>query len=189
MELKFFDDSIDDGVVAATLATQSLTIIPQGVGPSDRIGRNVLITSVEVHGVLTLPSADASASTTDLVRVLFVLDTQTNGSIFAGTDLLSLDEFEGFPNLFNIDRFFILLDTSYRLQAGGATPTGAAFAFSRDIKHVNLGLTCDIPMKYDNSVSTGAVSSVRSNNLYLCMVSQQNVTQFIGTSRIRFLDM
>ncbi len=188
-ELKFHDVTIDDAVVAATMTINNLTIIAQDTTESTRIRRKCNIHSIHWKYNMSLPVATSAGSTADIVKVMLVLDMQTNGAAFAATDLIETDVWDAFRNLSNSKRFRVLYSKDIQFKAGGAAPSGAAFVFSEDIKYIIGNKTVNIPIEYDNSVTTGAIGSVKSNNLYWVTQSISGLIGATGTVRLRFSDV
>ncbi len=187
-ESKFLDTTVSDAPITAGMVIANLTVIPEGNTESQRVGRKVTIKSIHVKGTLTLTAATALASTTDKVFGMLVLDKQTNGAAFAATDLLDTDSIISFRQLANTQRFSILMKKVWTMSAGGAAPTGAAFGFSQVIRDVNINKRCNIPMEYDNSATTGAITTVRSNNVYWVTQSGSGLVVSALTARIRYVD-
>jgi hypothetical protein len=188
-EKKFHDVDVDDATISAAMTINNLTVIPEGNGESERIGRKITITNIYWRYALELNSKTAIADTSDIVKVMLVQDTQTNGAQFAATDLLETDEWKSFRNLANSKRFRVLYSESFAMQIQGATPTGAAYATGEDVKIVEGSRKCNITIEYDNSASTGAIATVKSNNLYWVTQSRKGVTPGHGNIRLRYTDL
>lgn len=186
--MKFKDTVVSDTPIPTTMVIQNLTVIAEGNGESQRVGRKVTIKSVHIKGVMTLIQATDAANTTDKVFGMLVQDTQTNGAAFTALDLIDTDTVVSFRNLANSQRFKILAKKVWTFRAGGAAPSGAAFVFSQDQKDVNVNKKCNIVMEYDNSATTGVITSVRSNNLYWVTQSSGGFTNSVLTARIRYSD-
>ncbi len=187
-EQKFFDTSITDAIIAPTMTINNLTIVATGNGESERIGRKFMIEKVSITYSMTLPAAAAAISTSDVVRCMLIQDKQTNGVQFSATDLLDTDTMFSFNNLANSKRFRILYKQNYELKAGGAAASGAAFIFSEDTKFLMFTIGVKINMEYDNSLDTGVITTVRSNNLYWVTQSLSGLCVGLGTARIRYRD-
>ncbi len=187
-ELKFHDVSVTDATIASVMTINNLTIIPQDTTESTRIGRKIVIRKIHWKYSMTLPVAVGAGSTSDIVKVMLVLDQQTNGAAFAATDLIETDIWSAFRNLSNSKRFRVLYSKNIQFKAGGATPSGAAHVFSEDMKYVVGNKTCNIPIEYDNTAQTGAIGTVRSNNLYWVTQSISGIIGGVGTVRLRFSD-
>ncbi len=188
-ERKFFDTDVDDAVTAATMVVNNLTVIPEGNGESARIGRKIVIKSIHVKGHLTLPATTASNATSDNVCMMLVQDTQTNGTAMVAADLLDTDVIESFNNLANSGRFKILYKKWVAIACGGGgVATGAAYIFAEATRQIVVNKRCNIPIEYDNSATTGVITSVRSNNLYWLTQSQSGLCAIVANVRVRYTD-
>ncbi len=192
VERKFFDTNVGTsiGTVANSLEIRELAIVPQGDTESERIGRKIQIKSLDVKGHLLLNASTTSAATSTMVRMLVVQDKQTNGAVFTATDLLEADNWISFNNLANSSRFRVLHSQEFQLVAkAGASVASPAVNFGEDVVPVHAHLDLDMPIEYDNSATSGVITSVRSNNLYICFIAVADlVSTFAGMARIRFTD-
>lgn len=188
-ELKFLDTAHSDATLASAMTFYNPMIVAQGTTESNRDGRKINIRSIHLRGFATLLNATDVTNTSTLMRMRVVLDKQCNGAQFAATDLLESDSVNSFMNLANRNRFVTLMDKVFAFSCPGASATGAAYSFGEIVKPIQFNLKCNIPIEYDNSVTTGAIGSVRSN--YICIVLQTSTGELINvsfTSRIRFTD-
>jgi len=186
-ELKFFDTALSFSFDATgeVPATGQLSLIPQGVTESTRVGRKCVIKSIQIRG--TAFNNDATVSDTD-AYIYIVQDTQCNGAAAAVTDVLTSNNMgTALVNLENSERFRILRRIPLHLQTGA----GVAAAFGDMSKQVNLYMKCNIPLEFDSSASTGAIGTIRSNNVFLLAGTSgtDDKTAFAGTCRLRFSDM
>lgn len=187
-EMKFHDVSVDDAVIAATMTINNLTIIAQGNNESQRIGRKITIKKISWKYRIALNSKTDADQTADNVRFMLVQDIQTNGAQFTALNLLETDTWQSFRNLANSSRFRVLMTKDVSVNVTGAAPSGAAFAFGT-ANAITIGnKACSIPIEYDNSATTGAIATVRSNNLYWVTQSSNGVTVGVGNVRLRYND-
>jgi len=208
-ELKFIDNILTANVISATgegrgdtndfvtpavaiAANNTLVQIAQGDQAYQRNGKTVRVKAI--HGRLTvqLPSTTNAASTADIYRVMLVLDTQCNGAVFNPADLISYPgqavSVNSFNNLENNHRFRVLMDVERPINssAGGA-PTGTpAFGVSNHL--IRFSKKCDIPIEYSTSATTGAIATIKSNNLVLFTISANGLVSLGGIIRLRFTD-
>jgi hypothetical protein len=187
-ELKFHDLDINDAGIAqgGTIAEDSCLTIAQGDGESERIGRKCTVKSVNWRFAITLPSTGTQAATTDVVRVILYLDKQTNGATAGVTDILESDDFQSFNNLANKSRFRTLLDRTYDMNVEGAG-AGASWASSAKTITDSFYLSCNLPIEYDNSATTGAIATMRSNNIGVLLLSESGLCAFESKMRVRFV--
>ena len=85
-EVKFTDKNVDDAIVSSTGSVQAqILVVPIGDSQSTRHGRKILLTSVQWHGVVTLPSSATIESGSDTCRLMMLKDTSANGALPAVT--------------------------------------------------------------------------------------------------------
>jgi len=167
-------------------ATGQLNLVPQGVEESQRVGRKITIKSINIRWVI---SAGAGTTASDTLRLMLVQDTQANGAAatYSGVGgVLESDTVTAFRNLENSNRFIVLKDWFFSLN-----PTaGIVGAFNSTQKSITFNKKCNIPIEFDSSASTGAIGTIRSNNLFL--LARGGVVddgyQCTGVVRIRYTD-
>lgn len=193
-ELKFHDLDIDDAVIAqnGNITEDSCLTIAEGNGESDRIGRKLTVKTIQwkfTVGMLGIAST-ANPSSSEVVRVILYLDKQTNGATAAVADILESDDFQAFRNLANSGRFNILMDKTYTVKLfAAAGDGGAANDWSGETKAFTFFKSCSIPIEYDNSATTGVITSMRSNNIGVLLVSRDGgLAIFQSKMRIRYSD-
>jgi len=188
-ELKFLDTAISVAPIDATyeVMTSCLNVVAQGGGESQRIGRKITIKSIQMRHVLTyVPAASTQGLTT--VVICLVLDKQANGAAPAITDIFTSNSAAtAMINLANSERFVVLKRFVFTL----ASSAGASGSFSRAEALIDFYKKVDIPVEYDNTAATGALTTVRSNNLLLTAGSlgEDDVVLMTGTTRIRYSDI
>jgi len=187
-EMKFLDTAqgFTFDTTGEVPAGGQLNLIPQGVNESERIGRKVTIKSIHARWQIQ-PNANTWLGST--LRLLLVQDTQCNGAAatYSGVGgVLESDSVTAFRNLENTNRFIIHMDKFFSLQ-----PTaGILTAFNASPKCITFSKRCNIPIEFDSSATTGAIGTIRSNNLFLLARSSldDDLIQCIGVVRIRYSD-
>lgn len=183
-ELKFFDtaNGFTFDRTAEVPATGQLVLIPQGDTESTRDGRLAYIKSIQMRGNLTyVPAAGATAATQ--CTMYLVLDTQANGAAAAVTDVFTSTAVETqLINLNNSGRFRVLKRWDFRF----ASPAGVSTAYNNVVVPFNFYKRCNI--KIDWSSTTGAITEIRSNNLFLIAGSafDDDTVTYTGVTRVRF---
>jgi len=185
-ELKFLDTALSFNIdrTLEVPATGQLALIPQGQTESTRVGRSCTIRSVEIKGVINMTGA---ATPDDVVSIYLIMDTQTNGAAAAATDVFtSTDGPIALRNLEKSTRFTILKKWVFNMNA----QAGVAAAYGAMARNIQYYRKCNIPMLYDSSASTGALTTITTNNLFLMAGSYLADDQctFAGNCRIRFSD-
>ena len=194
VEKKFLDTNVgingdDQGAI---FNSGTVCVVPEGDGQSNRHGRKITITSVMLRGRFTL---DATAPTPDRMRIIMYLDKQCNGATLAASDILtnasgSAATIDGFRNLEETHRVVVLADKTYTLQRPNGNATVALAVANRT---VTMYKKCNIEIVYDNSATTGAIATIRSNNIGFMLINQldtaANAGDFNGNIRIRYTDV
>lgn len=204
MERKFKDDKYES-TIAQTIggseadpndqspAQKCLNGISQGDGEQNRDGRAYTILSIHIRGYV-LFGAQIAATTADHVRLLLILDTQTNGAQFNAEDVL--DNASGdndlqtvaFRNLEYTQRFRVLQDFTIRKpvqaqSAGGnntinstaaTKPFVCNYKFKKGLKVLSTG-------------TAGTVANIVDNSLHMIAISVNNTNTLRYISRVRFV--
>ncbi len=188
-EVKFLDTAISDGTLASTMVHFNICVVPQGTDEQQRVGRKILVRKIHFKGVLTLVNSTAITNTSNVCKVMVVQDKQTNGAQLATAQLLETDVIASFNNLTNRSRFRVLRTEYYTFSQPGGVATAAAFALGEVSHWVDINLDCKIPIEYDDSATTGAITTVRSSSLWVIFQTSTSETVSVGgQARIRYLD-
>ncbi len=195
-EMKFHDIDIDDAVIAVGGTIQNsgtVNIIPEGVGEEERIGRKITIRKILWRYSLKIAAGTTGAATSDIIRVIMYQDKQCNGltAVKSGdAGILESDSFLSFNNLSNTGRFRILYDKTHRIQVSAGSGRGSTdtLDYAEALQTGKFFKNCNIPIEYDNSASTGALTSIRSNNLGVLLLSREGSVEFESKMRLRFSD-
>lgn len=185
-ELKFFDvEPIDLSPIppGSTLLINSINKIVEGTGESQRIGRRCTIKRIEWKYQIRLLSGN-SVSADDTVRLVMYLDRQCNGASAGIMQLFeSSGNFQTFYKLENQDRFSILFDKQFTINATGENVTTNA----RLTHAVNGTFTkkCNIPIEF--SGVTGAITEIRSMNVGIMVLSDNGDCALASNLRVRFV--
>jgi len=188
VEKKWFDTAIafdfdDTGEVPAS---GQLTLIPQGVTQSTRIGSKCDITNLYFRGGITWNTVTATNSR---VRLMIVMDTQCNGAAATWSDVLVNDtNIYSFNNLTNSQRFRILKDWIIMQPLGMYDSTGTVKIAPQTYLEFYKKFKEPVPVVYNST--TGAITEIRSNNFFLLAASDvsDDGNSFLGSCRLRFTD-
>ena len=187
-ELKFFDTALSFLIdaTAEVPATGQLVLIPQGTGESQRVGRLAQIKSLQIRATVTFAPGASVATTFGQGWIYVVLDTQCNGAAASITDVLTGNNIStALLNLDNSQRFRILKKIYVNCQP----QAGVSTAFNGVGQQVECYKKLNIPIDY--SSTTGAITEIRSNNIFLLAGtdgnSDDNMT-VAGNARVRFTD-
>lgn len=192
-ELKFFDTAVSFTIdaTAEIPATGQLSLIPQNDTQSGRDGRKVVVESLLLNGYIALVPG-AAAQPNDVATMYVIQDTQANGAAATVADdntgiftaagaVLPL----AVRCLANTERFKILkrFDWVFNEEAGATT------AYPNMYKKIDCYLKLNIPLEYDASASTGALTTIRTNNIFLVAGTAAGTDDLINvvcTARLRF---
>lgn len=186
-EKKFWDVTKANATPATTgtILNASLNLIPQNTTESGRIGRKVLLKNIYIHGMVILPTTNDENSTSDILRLIFYIDKQANGATATVADILTSTDFRSFRNLSNTERFVILKDKFYDInamsQASVTAQTTGDYAY-----HIKMYKKLDLPVEF--SGTTGAITEIKSNNIGVLAISEGGVCQVGYMARIRYTD-
>lgn len=177
-ELKSVVTAIQTTVCDTTGAVTLINGIAEAVGDEGRIGRQVTLKSVEVHG---WNYSTASTGTDQGHRVLVVYDKQTNGAAPAITDILEtvhpIDQREESKRT----RFIVLMDKAFSLSRDGVAGDSAMWKFYKKI---------DLPEEFRGTAA--AVTSISMGGLYVITLGDQAAGSSAGSCKwsatVRYTD-
>lgn len=195
-EVKNFDivnDGLAFGVnmaVGTTAQSGNLLVgITQGTTENNRIGREILVKSVHIRGILEF-NPTVTVDVFDHAIIYVILDTQANGGGGGGTPCVLADLFsnvvsaEELLNMDNTQRFRVLRRAVYQFEtktlSAGTNPIPQACL-------VDLWIPCNMRVVY--SAATGTISEIRDNNIFLAYGSSTGKCVFAGAHRVRFTDV
>ncbi len=189
LEMKFKDTTIDDAVIAsAGTINPGPIIIAQGTTESTRIGRKITVFKWHVKWQLTLPAQTdvADIDNGDTMRIMWIVDRQANGAYPAVLDVLETAAYDSFRNLANTSRFRVLSDVNMTLRRLVSMTDGANTANSPGVrtKVMAKSFSLNMPVEYDST--TGAITEIRSFNLFVLAISQMGLGGLLTNNRVRF---
>lgn len=188
-ELKWFDvpETVVPVTVGGVIAENSFCEMAQGVGENERLGRKCTIKQLHITGTCTLATPTSTSDTDDIVRVMVIQDKQTNGSAENITDVLEYTGYQSFRNLSNSSRYRVLGEKIMAMNAVGGANVAAGYAGASVNKTFKFNLSkLWVTMEYDGA--TGAVSEMRTNNIFLLAISKSGLCSIVCQSRCRFAD-
>lgn len=186
-EMKFFDTSLSFTFDATgeVPATGQLSLIPQGVTESTRVGRKCVIKSIHIRGI-EAAQFGAAATAASNTYLYVVLDKQCNGAAAAVTDVFTSSNLSSaHHNLANSQRFVILKKMIMNMTPGAGVTT----AYNNVVKAFDFYRRCNIPLEF--SSTTGAITEIRSNNIFLLAgtdAASDDIVTLTGVCRLRFSD-
>ena len=168
---------------ADTTGTVTLiATIPQGASVNQRVGKKVMLKSVQVRGAC---SVNSTTTITDVAGLL-VYDRRPTGSLPAVTDILASASSAAFNNDANSGRFRILRRWDHVLTGNNVTPATGNESVSMDtfVKVKNLTVF--------KALGTGAIADIEEGALYFVTVGDRaagtTAATFGVAFRTRFVD-
>jgi hypothetical protein len=178
-EIKYVDTSVNQ-VADTTGAVTLLNGLPRGDDVSERVGRKVVMTGLDLSLVSYVTPTTGIDQTH---RYILVYDKQANGAAPAITDVLVSASTVALPNLNNRLRFVILADEIKALNAS-AEP-GSYWATGMRKLRFNLSTIF-------NSGDAGTVADIQTGAFFLITLGSiaagATAGTFSGRARIHYVD-
>lgn len=186
-ELKFHD-VVQSATLSVTgsIIAPTLTVIAQGTGESERIGRRIWIRSIDWRYELSKSTTTIPSNTAAVGRVMLVLDRQANGAAPAVTDVLETATLKSFNNLSNKHRFRTIFDEFITVNQQCGAYSGVSEQFGAAIAH--LGLHRNLNVAIDFSGVGGLIAEITSNNLFIMAISDTTTLVLDYVIRLRYTD-
>lgn len=187
--------SVFTGNVVA-IAAGSLVQIAQGDQPYQRTGRRITIKSIHMRIAMILQPTTAPTAGGDVYRFMLILDKQANGAAPAAVDVLTAPSggavtYFNYNALENSERFQVLSDVMRPINCGAAMNNAVApnsITSSQVLHFIKLNKKVSIPIEYSSSAVNGALSTVKSNNLFVLTFTSGGDAQMIMQARLRYVD-
>ncbi len=187
-ELKYLDqeESLNTIALAGELIAGGNNIA-QGVGINQRVGRRCTIKGFHMRGFFRLPESSVVGNSSDIIRVIVVVDTQCNGLDPVLSDILEHAHLTAFYNLEHRHRFKILYDKHVSLVSkAGKGENAAAGNWGQVSKYFEINIAnISVPIIY--SSTTGAVAEIRSNNIAVFGITEKGFAQIKYHTRTMFV--
>lgn len=187
-ELKFHDTDISKTNITSAFGVTNivdcLNVVAQGDTQSSRDGRRIWVKSIHLSGVFY--GTTSGVELRQRVRVILYLDTQCNGAAITGVQLLQAFNCESHRAIEHTSRIKVLSDKIYAFPPVGTFSTAVTQIPGH--KQWRINKNCNIPIDYDSTAATGALTTVRANNLGVIFVTgtSTDTAQLAGICRIRF---
>lgn len=176
VEVKNFDTQNTLLNLTQTPVIIQLFNIPVGDTTNSRDGAQCKVIGIEFNYFLNANTTEAPTR----VRIMMILDKQTNQAIYANDDVLQdvtgSDNIVSPRNLNNKHRFQVLLDRTHML-----TLASSSVVVKRYIRK-------DILLRFD--ASTPSIADLTQNSISLLVMTSlsTNVPQFTHFTRLRYVD-
>ncbi len=195
-ELKFRDEHKPNTVLTQDWALYDpvqacLNGVEQGDDPTERDGRNYFLDRVMMHILLksTIFTQTDDPIEDELVRIVLVLDTQTNLQALTPNDVFNIpgERYNNFRNLNFTSRFKVLKDETIvfrRNYVNDGTPS--SFSQNATEKYIEWYHKFKTPLIVTCKGSGGGISSITNNSLHIMAVSSEGDCSIEYVSRVRF---
>ncbi len=192
VEYKFKDTDVALLTISASGQVFGLTmaVVAQGDGASNRDGRRMTIKSIWMRAHLQidqLAAAPTIATNHEHCRIFLILDKQCNGASPSYLEFAQSTGYDSFRNLENSQRFKILWQRQYAFAPITATDDGTTIVWTFNTHDLDIYTKVNIPIEYEITTTSGAVSTMKSNNLLLIAISEKGIARINGNVRIRFV--
>lgn len=177
VEYKFHDVQVTGSSISTTPTITQLSNIALGDTASTRDGNSIKWTRFTSHGTLSINSS----ATRTYVRMLLILDTQTNGAIYTAGDILqdttADDAIVSLYNLNNRQRFKVLYDKVVRLA-------------SNTISVKTFKVNKSFSLRQIFNADSAAITSIPTYSLSLMFISNEatNTPTLTMYNRLRYID-
>jgi len=186
-ELKYMDLAQTSYAYDTTGSVTCLNLIAQGDDNTNRQGRQIMLKSVHVQGLIAPLDGSTSPS---ICRTLLIWDAQPNsGSLPTITDILKTSHAITSTNLDNRQRFTILRDQKTAL-GGIFTTVQQTYAQSPTVASIEWFVPLG-NMRTTYSGTSAAIGAVSTGSLLLVTIGSAGALdggQGVITTRLRFYD-
>lgn len=186
-ELKYVDLAQANYACDTTGSVTALNLLAVGDDNNTRDGRQVVIKSVQLHGMV-YPQDNTTLHTK--ARVMLVWDNAVNsGTIATIAQILTAANGTAFPLIDNANRFTILVDRMYAVGMVDNTAT-TSFAASPTVSDCEIYKLINQVTQY--SGTTAAIGSIQNGGLLLVTIGSSPATQaanLLASVRVRYTDM
>lgn len=187
VEYKFQDQAFNfETVTVGGEVTGTQLLIVQGDTESQRDGRKVVMKSMQIilHGFVSPQALAGTTNSHETLRFIVVHDRQCNGAIPAISEIFDNANWDAFRNLQNINRFNFLYDKIHRIKVQTVADFAAdTLLFTSIYKKIYIKL--NMPIEY--SGTTGAIGTIKSNNIFFLAFSEKGIVNINGNTRIRWV--
>ncbi len=189
LDWKFKDTIVDDAVVSTTGTVQpQIFVIGNGDTSNQKDGLKIVIKKVSCRFQFTLPSSTDKDAAADTLRIMLLKDKQANGALPAVAQILTGTDIFDFREPPNKRRFTVLFDKTVSINSNGGFGNGTTNTTLFKTMNWEWSRRMNFPIYYNNSVSTGAIAQINSNNLVMFYISQDGLCGVLATVRVEYTD-
>jgi len=183
LERKFVDTAVATYEMDTTGSVALIATVPQGAGESQRIGREINLHSLQIHGTVQAKTTTTLAAG----RFLVVWDKQPNAALAAITDILNTANYYSFLNDQNKKRFKILMNRPFTFSGNSTTP-----ASGNEVQVIDDYIKLKRRQTTYGTVGTGAIGDIKTGALLFVVAGNTAAGTAACTAvcgfRTRFID-
>lgn len=155
----------------------------QGTTANTRTGRKILVKKIQVKCQAVFSPSTGTAGT-DVLKWFLVQDKQANGAYPSSINDIWTTATTGLEmrNLDTTHRYRVLSSGMMEFQSGA----GISGAYDPIVRQLEIEHPCNILVEM--SSTAGAITEIKSNNIYLICGTMNGLVSITGSSRIRFYD-
>jgi Geminivirus coat protein/nuclear export factor BR1 family. len=189
-----FLDSILEGVPFNTTGlVQQLNMIPQGNTVNTRVGKKILLKSVQIRGSVDVPVVGIANPAFHKCSFLIVYDRRPVGTLPVMTDFFTSSTSTAMNNDANSGRFQILKRHDFMINISNATAGQEQFLDTSSCTVDEFISLKGLQTVY-KAAGTGAPNDTEQGALYLVTIGNQSATTIFPAGpvwelRVRFLDV
>ncbi len=184
-EKKFLDYQKAETTATGGIVHSNLNFIAQGVGESQRVGRKCCIFNWNIRLGIVMPKKTSADDTESIVRLICGVDHQTNGAELAVTDLLETATYASYRNLAQQERFTIIKDKFFNINATGIA-NNVAITTPRASRFWKWSKKCSVTLEFNGA--TGGIMEIKSNSIFMLLIASTTTAETTMFSRVRFGD-
>lgn len=162
-EKKYVDDTLSSDNVTSTKSINLFNALAKGDNHYNRDGDSILMQTLQVKGMII----QNSGATNTTFKVWYLLDKEAKGSLPNATDIWDSNGMSNY-GIFDLrnrdytDRFVILKERTYTMSDAKSTTM-----------HINEFIKLGVHTKYLKGQSTGTISDLADNALYIVMATNE----------------
>jgi hypothetical protein len=175
--------------------TSPINGLTQGDTETERVGRVTYLKSIHIKGrvVFAASFTGAIAPISHKVRLLLVIDKQSNGANISAASVLADRSGTGFDveahyNPENVSRFQILRDFTLDEGANGGFYNGSQLGKTATTRSFSIDHTFSKPLKIVHAGNVNTYAGIATNQVHLIALADNVSSQLTYVSRVRFYD-
>lgn len=182
------------GLVADPATFLCLNAPAVGDGEQNRDGKIIGMKTLQIAGVLTVPSQTALTAVSQpiVIELMLVMDMQTNSTQTDSNTILvnppaQAGNVNTLRNLLFSSRYRVLKRKQFILRYGAVGSVGATFAQGGGYNTFDWFIDLKSTLVHFNGGTTGAVSNIADNSLHMVAYASATGASLSYSSRMKFI--